>query len=391
VTDPRSARLMQRYPAVSDLRARARRRMPHFAWEFLDSGTGEDEAVRRNREAFAAITLVPRFMQGAFEPDTATTLFGTPYAAPFGVSPVGMNSLAWPGTDRILAAAAARHRIPYAMSTVANETPERLGALAGGMGWFQLYPPRDAAMRRDLLARARDSGFTTLLVTVDVPAISRRERQIRAGVGGGFRLTPAMLWQCALRPQWSLATLREGRPRAPGLERYVPGDDLRRFLAFVGRVLNGSFDWDYVDTLRAEWDGALVLKGVLDPRDAEEALAHGVDGILVSNHGARQFDGAPASVAALPGIVRAVDGRASVLLDSGVRSGLDIARALALGADFVLLGRAFMYGVAALGERGADHTVRLLVEDLKTNMANLGCATLASLRERVAGAPPASG
>jgi L-lactate dehydrogenase (cytochrome) len=374
---------MQRYPAISDLRARARRRIPHFAWEFLDSGTGDDEAVQRNRDAFSAITLVPRFMQGEFEPEIGTTLFGTRYAAPFGVSPVGMNSLAWPGTDRILAAAAARHRIPYSMSTVANETPERLGALANGMGWFQLYPPRDPAIRADLLARARASGFTTLLVTIDVPVISRRERQIRAGIGRGFSLTPAMLWQCALRPQWSLATLREGRPRVPGLEHYSPSDDLQRFLAFVGEVLNGTFDWDYLDTLRKEWDGSLVLKGVLDSRDAEAAVARGVDGILVSNHGARQFDGAPASIAALPRIVSAVDGRASVLLDSGVRSGLDIARALALGADFVLLGRAFMYGIAALGERGADHTVRLLVEDLKTNMANLGCATLASLKERI--------
>ena len=387
MTDPSAASLMQRYPAIGDLRARARRRIPRFAWEFLDSGTGEDDAVRRNRDAFSAVTLVPRFMQGEFEPDIATTLFGTRYAAPFGVSPVGMNSLVWPGTDRILAAAAARHRIPYSMSTVANDTPERLGTLANGMGWFQLYPPRDAAIRADLLARARDSGFTTLLVTVDVPAISRRERQMRAGVGAGFRLTPAMAWQCALRPAWSLATLREGRPRVPGLERYAPGGDLQRFLAFVGSVLNGTFDWRYVDGLRRDWDGPLVLKGVLDPRDAEEAVARGVDGVLVSNHGARQFDGAPASIAALPRVADAVAGRASVLLDSGVRGGLDIARALALGADFVLLGRAFMYGVAALGECGADHTVRLLVEDLKTNMSNLGCPTLASLRERVASGP----
>lgn len=378
-----STDLMTRYPAISDLEALARRRMPCFAWEFLDSGTGGDEAVARNREAFSRITLTPRFMRGQFEPSIATTLFGTDYDAPFGVSPVGMNSVAWPGTDRTLAAAAARNRIPYSMSTAANETPEVLGPLAAGMGWFQLYPPRNSNMRTDLLARARDSGFTTLLVTVDVPAISRRERQIRAGIGSGFGPTPKMIWQAALRPSWALATLREGRPHLPMLERYLPTEDTQRFLSLVGEELNGTFDWSYLDALRKEWQGPLVLKGVMHPEDARLAVEHGADGILVSNHGGRQFDGAPASVSVLPAIAQAVQGRASVLFDSGVRSGLDIARALALGADFVLMGRPFMYAVAALGAQGADHAVRVLRADLINNMSNLGCATLSELRERL--------
>ncbi len=295
-----------------------------------------------------------------------------------------MNGLAWPGTDRALASTAGRRRIPYSMSTVANETPETLGPLADGMGWFQLYPPRSPNMRGDLLARARDAGFTTLLVTVDVPAISRRERQLRAGIGAGFGPTPRMLWESALRPRWSLAMLREGKPRIPTLERYASAEDLKRFLAFVGDQLNGTFDWAYLDAVRKEWDGPLVLKGVLDPQDAARALDHGVDGIMVSNHGGRQLDGAPASITMLPAVAEAIGGRARILLDSGVRSGLDVARALALGADFVLLGRPFMYSVAALGERGAEHAVDVLSRDLANNMSNLGCATLAELRERVA-------
>lgn len=375
--------LSQRYPSISDLRARARRRVPHFAWEFVESGTGDDDGVQHNRDAFRAIKLTPSFMQGQFEPDLTTTLFGTRYRAPFGISPVGMSGLIWPGTDRILARCAATHRVPFCMSTAANEAPETLGPLADGMGWFQLYPPRNRNICQDLLARARDAGFTTLLVTVDVPAISRRERQMRAGIGAGFRLRPSTIAQCAMRPAWSLATLRNGTPGLPGLEQYAPSDDTREFLAYIGRELNGTLDWDYVATLCQLWEGPVVLKGILDPADARQAVSLGVDGILVSNHGARQLDGAPASIEALPSIVEAVAGSASVLLDSGVRSGLDIARAIALGADFVLLGRAFMFGVAALGEAGGEHTVELLMADLRTNMSNLGCRTPGELRARL--------
>jgi L-lactate dehydrogenase (cytochrome) len=375
--------LKLRYPALVDLETTAKRRMPRFAWEFLDSGTGYDEAKTRSTAAFSDVTLVPRFMRGEFKPDIETTLFGATYAAPFGIAPVGMNGLSWPGTDRFLAQCAGRRRIPYTMSTAANETPETLGPDAAGMGWFQLYPPRNTNMRSDLLARARDSGFTTLVITVDVQAMSRRERQMRAGLGAGYSLTPKMLWETMQRPSWAMAMLRNGKPGLPMLERYMPSKDMQAFLAFVGSELNGTFDWAYLDALRAEWDGALVLKGILDPADAQQAVEHGVDGILVSSHGGRQMDAAPASVSVLPAIKRAVGDRAAVLLDSGVRGGLDVARALASGADFVLLGRSFMYSVAALGQLGPDHAVDLLTDDLKATMSNLGCSTLDELAGRL--------
>ena len=182
--------LKARFPAVSDLEARARRRMPHFAWEFLDSGTGVDEAKRRNEHALGEVQLTPRFMRGEFTPSIETRLFDETYAAPFGIAPVGMNSLAWPGTDRHLASTAARHRIPYCSSTAANETPETLGPLADGMAWFQLYPPRNSNMRSDLIARAKDSGYTTLVLTVDVPAMSRRASS-RAPSGMSVRVMVA--------------------------------------------------------------------------------------------------------------------------------------------------------------------------------------------------------
>lgn len=376
------ANLLNRYPSIEDLRRRAKGRIPHFAWEYIDSGTGADECMRRNRAALQAVTLVPEFMKGAFEPQLTTRLFDTDYAVPFGVSPVGLTALMWPRAERILARAAARHRFPYTLSTAATEAPETIGPLAEGMGWFQLYPPRRTDIRQDLIARARDSGFTTLLVTADVPVASRRERQVRAGVVVPPKITPRMLYRCMVRPTWSLATLVAGSPRFRGLEKYIDGSDMRDMLSFIGQELGGSLDWAYLEAVRQEWDGPLVLKGILTTGEAERAAAIGFDGVMVSNHGGRQFDGAPAAIDVLPAIAEAVGQRTKILFDSGVRGGLDIARALALGADFVLMGRAFMYGVAALGRRGGDHVAELLKADLINNMTQLGCATLDQLRAR---------
>jgi L-lactate dehydrogenase (cytochrome) len=374
--------LMNRYPSVADLRRRARKRIPYFAWEYLDSGTGADECLQRNRDALSAVTLIPQFMKGEMTPDISTSLFGVDYAAPFGVSPVGLTGLMWPRAERILARSAARYRIPYALSTAATDAPETIGPLADGMGWFQLYPPRRPEIRRDLLLRARDTGFTTLLVTVDVPATGRRERQIRAGVSVPQKITPLMLYRCAVRPAWTWATLcAGGQPRFTGLEKYVDGGRMQDMLTFLTEELGGTLDWDYLQAVREEWDGPIVLKGVLDTTEAERAVEQGFDGVMVSNHGGRQFDGAPGAAAVLPDIATAVGGRAKILFDSGVRGGLDIARALTLGADFVLLGRAFMYGVAALGKRGGDHVAELLIQDLKNNMMQVGRASLAQLRQ----------
>lgn len=375
--------LLDRYPSIADLRLRARRRIPHFAWEYLDSGTGADECLRRNRASLDAVTLTPEFMKGVFEPDLTTSLFGIDYDVPFGVSPVGLTGLMWPRAEQILARAAAAHRFAYCLSTVATEAPETIGPLANGMGWFQLYPPRNPEIRQDLLLRARDAGFTTVLVTADVPVGSRRERQVKAGVRVPPKITPLMLYRCAIRPAWTLSTLMAGTPRFRGVEKYLDGGDMADMLSFIGTQLGGSLDWEYLKAVRDEWEGPLVLKGVLDVAEAEQAVAIGYDSIMVSNHGARQFDGAPAAIRVLPTIAAAVGDRAKILFDSGVRGGLDIARALALGADFVLLGRAFMYGVAALGRRGGDHVAEILKADLSNNMTQLGCRTLAELRQRI--------
>lgn len=375
---------MDRYPAVSYLAHKARGRMPHFGWEYLASGTGRDEAMERNISSFEKIQFTPRFMLGDVGLDFETELFGQRYALPFGIAPVGLTGLMWPRAEQHLASTAARYNIPYGLSTVATQAPETIGPIAAGRGWFQLYPPHDAEIRRDLIRRAKDSGFVALMVTVDVPAPSRRERQRRAGVSVPPKPNLRTFVHAALRPNWSLTTLATGIPRFRGLEKYVGSANLSDAAEFIGRQL-GSVSWDYLAAVRDEWDGPLMVKGLMDPGQATRAVADlGYDGVVVSNHGGRQFDGAPGSLDVLPGIAQALNGKGSVIFDSGVRTGLDVMRALALGADFVLLGRAFIYGVAALGERGGDHVVDILAEDLHSNMVNLGCERFEELAERIA-------
>ena len=376
------AERIKRYPAIGDLQKRAKTKIPHVAWEYLEGGTGDEAAVARNLRRLADITLVPRLLQGELKPDVSTTLFGQNYRAPFGMAPVGLAGLMWPRAECVLAATAAKYTIPYCLSMVATQTPETIGAIAGDMGWFQLYPPRDPALRRDILQRVEDAGFKTLVVTADTPAPSRRERAMRAGLRLPLRITPGFIYEALRHPDWTFNTLKAGMPKLRTLEKYTESKKMESTISFVLERIGGTLSWDYLGEVRDEWQGALVVKGIHHPQDAAEAVRIGVDGIQVSNHGARQFDAAPAAIDLLPAIVRQVQGRASILFDSGIRTGLDIIRALALGADFVFLGRAFMYGVAAFGKYGGDHAAEILLEDLKVNMIQMGYARLAEISGR---------
>lgn len=369
-----------KYPALSYLIPRARRRLPFFAWEYLASGTGAERLVAENRAALDRVLLPPKVAQGRYHPDTNTSLFGQHYSVPFGASPVGMSGLIWPGAELILARAARENGFPYTLSMVANETPEAVAKAAGENAWFQLYPLKEPEIEDDLLARAAAAGIWTLVVTLDVPVGSRRERQLAAGLTVPPKVTPLTLWRVAQRPVWALETLRHGQPRFRTLENYFPASAMANSAKMVGTIVDGRPDWTTVTRLRQQWQGNLVVKGLLGTEEAEKAIDCGADGVIVSNHGGRQFDAARASIDALPEIAEKVAGRVPVLFDSGVLWGLDILRALSRGADFCLLGRGFLYAVAALGSRGGDHAYSVLKQDLENNMMQMGAKTLEEVK-----------
>ena len=367
------------YPALSDLRSRAQSRLPKFVWEYLDSATGTEATKHRNRAALDRVGLMPSVLHGEFTPDLSVNLMGQKLPLPFGMSPLGMSGLIWPDAEAHLARAADRAGIPFGLSTVAATCPEDVAPHLGAHGWFQLYPPRDPEIRTDMLARAKAAGFTTLVLTVDVPVASRRERQTRSGLTSPPKLTPRLMAQVAMRPAWAMGMARRGLPHMKMLDKYTEGTATANLppTAHVGYLLRTAPDWDYLHWLRDHWQGPLVIKGVLRPEDATKMEKAGADAIWVSNHAGRQFDAAPASAEALPAIRAAT--KLPVIFDSGVESGLDILRAFALGADFIMLGRAFHFALAALGPRGVDHLIDVLARDLTANMGQLGAQNLRDL------------
>ncbi len=371
------------YPGIDDLKRRAQRRLPHFVWEYVDSGTGAETARRRNRLALDRIGFEPSILHGPLEFDTGTTFLGRDYALPFGIAPIGMSGLIWPDAEGHLARAAVEAGIPYTLSTVASQCPEDLKGHIGKNGWFQMYPPKKPEIRADLLNRAKTAGFSTLVLTADVPVASRRERQTRSGLTHPPRLTPRLLAQIARAPAWAMGMLRNGVPQMRTLNKYIDSTSNLPPTAHIGYLLRTSPGMDYVKWLRDNWDGPFIIKGVMRAADAERLKQAGIDALWVSNHGGRQFDGAPASIDALPAIRAATD--LPLIFDSGVESGLDILRAIAMGADIVMLGRAYLYGLAALGQAGPVHVIDILRQDMHANMGQMGAATLAELPPAILG------
>ena len=371
---------MNRFPAIADLRKRAHRRMPLVAREYMETGTDDDQTLRVNRSAFEKIRYKPQFLKGELRPEISTEIFGKKYAAPFGIAPIGLMGLMWPNIEIFLAQTAKKYNIPFCLSTLATETPERVGPHVGNNGWFQLYTPREKTKAYALLDRAKAAGFTTLVITIDIPVPSRRQRTKRAGLKTPPSITPNFIWQALTHPAWTLATLRRGLPRLRTIAAYSEFDTMMSVGAYVAEQVGGNLSWEYVQDLKQYWDGPVVLKGIMHEEDAKRAADLGFDGIVVSNHGGRQFDACISSLQVLPQIVEAVQGRSKVFFDSGIRSGLDVLRALSLGADFVFLGRAYIYGVGALSELGGHHVTEIISSELKNNMMQLGIETLAQIR-----------
>ncbi|MCI2399913.1 alpha-hydroxy-acid oxidizing protein [Aliiroseovarius sp. N1Y82] len=370
------------HPAISDLRHSAKQRLPGFAFEYLDSGTGRELGVARNRQALDDILFLPAILHGNLVPDLRCKFLGQDFDLPIGIAPVGMSGMIWAGAETLLAKGAVSANIPYCQSTVAAEGPEEVGPHVGQNGWFQHYPVNSADIRRDMLKRIRAAGFTKLVMTVDVPGESRRERQRRAHVAMPPKLTAKVAWQVLTHPAWALAMARVGAPRMPFPESYVEASGSDAFV-HAGRVIRGWPDWDYLQALRDDWQGDLIVKGVQDPDDARRMAALGVNAVWVSNHAGRQFEAGPAAIHRLPLIREAVGADLPLIYDSGVESGLDIMRAIALGADMVFLGKAFHFALAALGAKGIAHLLHILRADMVANMSQIGAARLDDLPARL--------
>lgn len=374
--------LTRAYPTAFDLRERARRLMPNFAFEYMDGGAGSDTNIKRNWAALDAVELVPRYGKVAEPPPAGCTLFGRRYSAPIGIAPIGGPGTSFPGAETYFAKAAQAARVPYALGVLSGIDVERGAALAPDVLWFQLYRffRNDHKIGLDLARRAKDAGAHVLILTIDTPVRTTRPRETKSGIVNPFKLTMRLRLDALTSPRWMASLTKNGIPRFVSLNPYMPpGSSLAESAAFIRREQGGAFTWEEIAKYRDVWKGPLVLKGVLHPADAERALALGVDGLFVTNHGGRQIEALPASIDALPAIKAVVGNKATLIFDSGVRSGVDVARAIACGADCALAGKSFLWSLGALGERGPGHLIHLYTEDLRASLGQLGCLSVEEL------------
>lgn len=374
------------YPGLSYFEATAKRRIPGFARDYVMNGLGGGISVRKNRESLDNVELMPRYLTDADKPNLRCRLLGRDYDAPFGIAPMGLSGLVWPHAENILARAARKHNIPYTLSTVSTVSLETIRNEGGENAWFQLYTPQDPAVRADIMRRCEVAGYDTVAVTVDVPYKTRREHDIRNGLSVPPRFDLKTLWQMMTHPEWAVRMLFRGIPQFVNLTQYSTAgssdsirDSIEKSSKYIEERMGLHITAERFTELRQMWPRKLLVKGVLDPAEAKAYVDLGADGVIVSNHGGRQLDAAPSAVDVLPHIRAAVGPDVPVIVDGGVRSGLDIARMLALGADFVMIGRPFLYAVAALNDKGGDHAIDLLKAELQMTMAQLGCPTLAEL------------
>jgi len=372
----------RRFPSIALMAVAAKRRIPRFAWDYMSGGIGREAVLAENCARLDRVKLRPRYLVADAEaPDLSHALLGQHYPLPFGVAPLGLSGLIWPGAAEHLARAARDRGLCFALSNMATSSIEQIGAIGGNL-WYQHYAFADNAINADLLARARAAGFATLVVTVDIPTATRRERDIRNGLSVPPAFNLRTLLDIVRRPAWALAMARAGVPEFESLKPYLPGNlALAQLGIHLSQMIQGHVSREKLRWYRAQWPGKLIVKGILGADDAAACVDIGADAIVVSNHGGRQLDAAQSAVDALPAIRGAVGAEFPLLADGGIRNGLDIARYLALGADFVLLGRAFMFALGALGARGPLHAMTVLQAELRSTLGQLGCPAVRRLPE----------
>jgi L-lactate dehydrogenase (cytochrome)/(S)-mandelate dehydrogenase len=367
---------------LDDIRLAAKRRLPRIAFDFIDGGVDGEEGLANNAAAYRRYRLLPRYCVGIEKRDQSVTLFGRTYSSPFGISPMGIAGLFRRGADLMIAAAAAEANVPYVMSSTSNASIEEAVKIAPGNTWFQIYTTRNRDISMDLVRRAIDAGVEVLLVTIDVPISVRRERNMRNGFSRPLKMTPSIVLEAMAHPGWVFSYyLNGGTPMMgnfqPYLEKGAPADKVADL--YGTQTPNPGQTWALVEAVREAWPGKLIIKGVLHPDDARRAVAAGADGLLVSNHGGRQLDRAPAPIEMLPQIRSAVGGDLPIIVDSGIRRGADIIVARCLGATMGFVGRPAMFGVAASGKEGVTKMMSILRAQLDTNLGQLGCPRFVDL------------
>ena len=369
--------------SISDYRDIARAKLPRFLFEYLDGGSYDEVTLSRNRSDLSAIALRQRILRDVSSLDLSTSLFGQTQSLPIALAPIGLAGMnARRGETQAVRAANEAH-IPFCLSTVSVCPLQEVAKASTQPFWFQLYMIKDRAFMRDLLALAQAASCSALVLTVDMPVPGARYRDVRSGLAGapGFQGDMRRAWQGMMRPFWALDVGLLGRPHQLGNIAPVLGaqSGMEDFFAWMRGNFDASITWADLDFIRANWSGPLILKGILDVDDALQAAQAGIDGIVVSNHGGRQLDGVPSVASALPAIAKALDGRLTLLADGGVRSGLDVVRMLALGADCVLLGRAWAYALASNGQAGVTHMIKLIEAEMRVAMALTGAVRISDL------------
>lgn len=371
------------YPSIEHLRIKARKRMPRFAYDYLTEGCNDDLNVNKNTTEIRNIELMPSYLTDYRQSSLKTELFGQEYDVPFGITAVGLQSLMWPKTPEILAKTAVDYNIPFMLSTVTTMSIEETAKITNGNFWFQLYYPKNKEYREDILKRAWDNGCRVLVLLSDVPTFGYRPKDIYNGLGMPPKMMLRNIFNACLKPQWGIETLKNGgMPKFATLEKYMPGGmDLRQLGVFMDDFFDGKLTVERIKDIQKIWKGKIVIKGVASVQDAQTAVDLGLDGIIVSNHGGRQLDAGPTTIKTLGPIVDAVKGKITIMMDSGMRTGPDIARVLASGADFVFLGRPFMYGTGALGKEGGDQAAAILKREFQQVMEQLNCEKVEDLQK----------
>jgi len=362
------------YPSVEHLRNRTRQRLPRFVLEYLEGGCFSEINLRRNTDEIREVQLRPYYLRDYAGSELKTELFGKTYDAPFGIAPIGLQGLIWPEATEILSSAAYRANVPFILSTVATASIETVGKLTKGQAWYQLYHPTEDDLRDKLLERAEKAGFPVLVILADTPTFAYRPKEIRNGLSIPPKMTFRNILQMMFHPTWSFSQLRAGAPKFRTLERYIPkGTNMKHLGLFMNKTFSGRLSPSRIAAIREKWKGKLVVKGIVNEEDAEKALSLGVDGLIVSNHGGRQLDAGQSTIKPLQELAEKFGHRTTLMIDSGLRSGPDVACALACGAKFAFMGRTFMYGVGALGKYGGAHTITMLKRQLQQVMEQIAC------------------